>query len=336
MTRRFAPLLALLVALGVAGVPSPHDARADEPKRAPLAEQAAAHFQRGVELYDEADFRTALIEFKRAHETLPEFRVLYNIAQCEYQLADYVGALDHFREYLEAGGAKITTQRRSDVERDIRRLEQRVAVVRLTVTPEEVELLLDGERVGASPLTAPIRVSAGQHVLVARKAGYREAKRTLALAGGDAPVVAIELTREGASVAPSDGAKTATPGDGKADAARSDEGASVSPATLGFIGAGVFAGAATVTGILALSASSDLKSARGRAGTTAEELDAKRGKTSTLALATDVLGGAALVSAGIALYFTLAHKKPAAAQATIPSLVVGRDGSVSLSLGRAF
>ena len=60
-------------------------------------DQAKAHFKTGTELYDENNFRGALVEFQRAYQLAPSYRVLYNIGQVDMELADYAGALTAYR-----------------------------------------------------------------------------------------------------------------------------------------------------------------------------------------------------------------------------------------------
>ena len=76
---------------------------------------------------------------------------------------------------------------------------------------------------------------------------------------------------------------------------------------------------AVITGVLALGASSDLKTERESAAATAESLASAKSKVQTFALVTDILAGGAIVAGGVTLYFTLAggssgeKPKPAAA-----------------------
>ncbi|HWE28509.1 MAG TPA: hypothetical protein VHB97_10930, partial [Polyangia bacterium] len=51
--------------------------------------EAGRHFQRGVDLYADGDFRGALVEFKKAYTVWPRANVLYDIGQTEYQLLAY-------------------------------------------------------------------------------------------------------------------------------------------------------------------------------------------------------------------------------------------------------
>ena len=60
-----------------------------------------------------------------------------------------------------------------------------------------------------------------------------------------------------------------------------------------------------MTGGLALSASSDVKSKLGTLGVQQGDIDAAHSKMVTLGVVTDVLLGATLAAGGVSLYFTL-------------------------------
>src|SRR5205823_3161495 len=67
-------------------------------------DEGRKHFQAGVQFYKEGDFRAALIEFKRAYESAPNYKVLYNLGQTNLELQDYAQALTSFQKYLTDGG----------------------------------------------------------------------------------------------------------------------------------------------------------------------------------------------------------------------------------------
>lgn len=92
--------------------------------------------------------------------------------------------------------------------------------------------------------------------------------------------------------------------------------------TAGWIATGVLAAGAVVTGVMALSASSDVKSGTYTGKTPPDSLDSSRSKAKTFALVTDVLGAAALVTGGVTLYLTLSSDKK------------GKETTVGVSPGR--
>src|SRR5262245_54376929 len=62
--------------------------------------EAKQRFDRGLELYAEGEYPLALIEFTRAYELVPNYRVLYNIGQVCIQLGQYANARRALEEYL--------------------------------------------------------------------------------------------------------------------------------------------------------------------------------------------------------------------------------------------
>ena len=95
-------LVAVLVVASLLGSARPSLAIGTDPS-APV-DDAASHFRHGVSLYKDADYEGALVEFRRAQDVSPNFRVLYNIGQCLYQLQRYAEALHAFEDYLTQGG----------------------------------------------------------------------------------------------------------------------------------------------------------------------------------------------------------------------------------------
>lgn len=70
---------------------------------------------------------------------------------------------------------------------------------------------------------------------------------------------------------------------------------------LSLAGTGALTAGAVVTGILALGAQSDVETKVGTRGVRAADIAAARSKMATLALVTDVLGGAAIVMGGVTI-----------------------------------
>src|SRR5262245_47373416 len=179
--------LAVLAAAVLAASPAPPRAQAPAPAGADAAKVGEAQhlFQRGVDLYKEADLGGALVEFKRAYELAPSFKILYNLGQVSYQRHDYANALRYFRQYLTEGGNAIPIDRQNEVAGDVVRLEQRVGRVEIQAVEPGMEVYVDDVLVGTTPLDAPIAVNEGRRKidLVSRKGENRT--RQVDVAGGE-------------------------------------------------------------------------------------------------------------------------------------------------------
>jgi hypothetical protein len=198
MSRRLCVVVAALVAVSTA-IPSaaqpPGGGDANRPAVNPDLREAARHFERGVKLYDEQDWRAALIEFERAYATAPHFAVLYNIGQCRYQLLDYAGALTAFERYLALGGAQGPADVVARVKATVEDLKARVARVVVAASVDDAEITVDDVVVGKTPLASPLVVSEGRRKIAASKDGYATATRLVDLAGNDATEVTLRLER---------------------------------------------------------------------------------------------------------------------------------------------
>ena len=181
------------------------------------SKEASQHFQRGLKLFDEQDFRAALIEFRRANELVPNPNVFYNIGQSCYQLQDYVCALQAFERYLAENGAKTPDNRRKEAETEINELRGRVAYFILTTNPTGAEISIDDTVIGKTPFASPPLVSAGRRKITATLEGRPLLTRTLDVAGGDRLKIDLKFpepttaTTSSAPLAPVTSAPTTAP-----------------------------------------------------------------------------------------------------------------------------
>ncbi len=165
--------------------------------KASLAE-AAKHFQSGVDLYREHDFKGALAEFERAHQIAPNASVLYNIGQAQYELKDYGAALDSFQHYLDEG--KPSKARRTEVTATITALKARIATVEIKCNVDDADVLIGDAQIGKTPLPSPISVNVGEIKITVSHEGYPSVDRVVQIAGGDALQIEIDLVKPPAPI----------------------------------------------------------------------------------------------------------------------------------------
>ena len=155
--------------------------------------EAKQRFDRGYELYEEGEYPLALIEFNRAYELVPNYRVLYNIGQVSIQLAQYANARRALTEYLQKGGDSLAADRRAAVNKDLEMLGRRTAFLTVTANIEGAEVLVDDVVVGKTPLGPALLLDAGVHRVTLRHSGYIARTSNVTLAGGDEQALPVTL-----------------------------------------------------------------------------------------------------------------------------------------------
>jgi hypothetical protein len=281
---------------------SPSLARADGGPSAAEQAEARTRYKKGLELYDEGAFDAALIELQRAHELSPSYKILYNVALVYLQLNDYAGSLKNFKRYLADGGKKVDGKRKAEIEKEIAKLQARVATVTLEVNVEGATVSVDDLEVGQTPLEAPLVLNAGKRRLSLQKRGYSPFAKVVVLAGGDEKKLSFELKSTAASAAATGKAGAKGPL-GKGPEPKADEGPTRPVPWLWWGVTGGLAAGTAVAGVLTLGAQKDLDDKKATpAGKST--LDDAATKTRTLAVVTDVLLVGTLAAGGYATYLT--------------------------------
>jgi len=287
----FSPTLALLLAaLPASAEPTTPTAAATQPAPASDVsdvELARQHFAQATKLYKDGDFDAALVQFERAYEVKPNYKVLYNIGQTYFQLRQYVEARDAMQRYVKEGGAQVEGERLAAVTKDLADLEKRIANVTINVNANDATVLVDGKKVGTTPLSGPVAVSEGQRSISVEAPNRGVLQRLIRVAGGESQT--LNLTVEEAQVV-----------------VVHTKSADAKPVHLGpvfwttAISAIVLGGGAGVTGYVALKAQHDNKDQQKEFGVTAKQLDDSDHRAKTFALTTDILAGTAIACAAVA------------------------------------
>jgi hypothetical protein len=256
--------------------------------------EAGKHFQRGVDLYNDGDFRGALVEFKKAYDTWPRANVLYDIGQTQFQLMDYAGALSTMNRYLAETGA--TAAHRSEVESTVEVLRGRVGRVLLTTEVAGCDVTVDDQPQGTTPVQQAILVSVGLRKVTVSCAGRPATSRTVEVSAGER--VEVEIKAPPPSVAR---VALAAP--------RVEGPPSKAGMAMGWTATGLFLVGTIAVGSSALAEESQLESLRASYPTTRAALDRQAGLVQSLSIAADVIGAAALVAAALSTWATVKYRK---------------------------
>ena len=279
---------------------SPQPSPAPEPAPAQDAvKDAETHFHRAVDLYKEGDYGGALVEFQRAYDLAPNYRVLFNLGQTYFQLQRWADALRTLQTYLAQGGPQVPADKRASVEADVRQLQNRVGQVEVKVNVDGAQILVDDQAAGTSPLVQPLVVSLGHRKIAAVKSGLATQERFVDVAGGDHITVALDfVTPQAARPAPAPvpAAPLAAGPIAPTPEPTGHPGKWIAWGATGLLGA-----ATVVTGILTLAANSDLSSHLDAFPGDADAINSARTRAKTFGVVTDALIGATVVAGGVAI-----------------------------------
>lgn len=284
-------LLALALSSGTArAAPSPA-----------AKQEAAERFERGVQLFKEQAYRAAVIEFQRAYDLVPDYRLLYNLAHAKHQLHDYLGAARDYESYLAQGGNDISAERRSHVEQLLDALASRVGRIEVKVDRVGSEVFLDDAKVGVAPLPSLQLANVGRHRVSARAADGSVASEFIDVAGGDIAQVQLRVIS-------ADGARQARVPAAPAESAMTPR---KRLALVSLSAGGAALAGSIASGVLALRAREKLHAQVDTLGVDPTRVDTQRSKVSRLSMTTDVLigVGAALSVTGTVLWLVDANRE---------------------------
>jgi hypothetical protein len=167
-------------------------AHAAEPDAAAKAE-AAKRFDRGLTLFDEGDNAGALAEFKQVYQTMPNPVVLYNIGLVYAAMGRPVDAVEALKQV--ATHESLSPAQKERAQNTLNDQQARIGRLTITTVPPGARISIDGVDVATTPLTAPLQVAAGSHVVGAVAAGYAQARKEVVVAGNAEATVNLELVR---------------------------------------------------------------------------------------------------------------------------------------------
>jgi len=260
--------------------------------------EASKHFQRGVELYTDGDFRGALVEFRKAYVTWPRANVLYDIGQTEYQLMDYATALKTMERYLAETGPNAA--HRAEVESTVEVLRGRVGRIVLTTDAPDCEVTVDEQPVGTTPVAGSILVSVGSRRVTVACAGRPAVSRRVDLTAGELARLDIKLPPP--TIA-------ALRGAGASVGARADRPPTRTGMALGWSVSAVLLAATIGVGTAALVEQSRLDGLKATYPVSRDALDSQASLTTGLAISSDAIGAATLAAVGASIFLTVKYVK---------------------------
>jgi tetratricopeptide (TPR) repeat protein len=226
--RRLA-ISALLFSTIMAGVPSkgllaaPDEVAQPDPKKKAAATKLLAE---GNRLSNDGQYVEALEKFRAAYDVYPSPKLLLNIGTMLRQLGRNVEAAEVYEKYLRDPGAD--PQQREFLTRTLDEINSLVGHLRVTVSPPDATVSLDGAPIEVPAAGTEVRVEPGTHKVAGEKKGLPPALVTVSVARGENREVVLKLSP--------------TPIVVKSNPVVVAGIASLSVGVLGFIGAGITGG----------------------------------------------------------------------------------------------
>lgn len=165
---------------------------APEPAEADKKDQARAHFEKAIALFEEEAWDAALVEFQRSRELYPTRAATKDAALCLRKLHRFDEALDMF-EALVKEFPNLPPDDKTTAEREMRELAGLVGTIDLRGAEAGANVVIDGRARGAVP-EPPIRVPAGTHFVRVTKEGFVPFETQAQVVGGQSSVVVVHMS----------------------------------------------------------------------------------------------------------------------------------------------
>jgi hypothetical protein len=141
--------------------------------------QAQVLLTEGTALYAHGDFGGALAKFESAYGVYPSSKLLFDIAKAHYVLGHLVEAAQIFERFVA-----LTPDSAPDIlaeaRQSISELQTKLGQIRIQCDRSNIQVMLDGTAVGATPLLQPLWAAPGRHQISMQHEGYATAGVTIA------------------------------------------------------------------------------------------------------------------------------------------------------------
>lgn len=165
-------------------MPVPADARS----------RAEALFNEGLRLGNvDGDWKGALAAFKASREAFPTRSATRNAAVALRHLGKFAEAYELYTSLLLEFSAVLSAEEVGSVETDQRALLQYLGTLEIGIQEPGVELMVDGQKRGVTPLDGPLVLDVGKHTLRLSKSGFEPLETRAAISAGTVRTLDVAL-----------------------------------------------------------------------------------------------------------------------------------------------
>lgn len=155
------------------------------------AEGAETSFRRGNELYKQQRWAEAEAAYEEAFRRTRAHDIAANLGYAELNQGKHREAAEHLSFAVRSWAPTGNADKKRFAEERLALAKKEIATLTIKVSAGGAEVLVDGARVGVSPLDAEVFVEAGAHAVEARRAGYRAARESVQVWKGEEREVAL-------------------------------------------------------------------------------------------------------------------------------------------------
>ena len=159
-------------------------------------EEAKLHYQQGVALFKEENYKMALAEFVKSYELKANWKLKLNIGICYYNLNRFVQAKQVLEEYITEGGSDLEADKQAKAEDLLDQVAKVIAEVKVEANVSGATVFIDDKEVATTPMDKAVTLEAGLYSLKVEADGYKPYEKDISLAGGDQKVLDISLVKK--------------------------------------------------------------------------------------------------------------------------------------------
>ncbi len=160
-------------------------------KSAPAGE-AARLYADGVKAARAGQWEVARAALLAAFERKPDAKRAANLGLVELMSGKPRDAAEHLSFFLREG-QDVNDHDRQATEEMLAKAKASIGTVTIQVDTRGAEVLVDGRRVGTSPLADPVFMESGRRSIEVKKTGLTSLREEIDVAAGSAPVVTLKL-----------------------------------------------------------------------------------------------------------------------------------------------
>lgn len=170
-------------------------AKASADPKADTVEKADALFREGVRFVTQQRWADAENKFLAAFALNQTYDVANNLGQTQYRMGKYRDAAEHLAYAVQHWPLIGKKDARDLALKRLDEVKKQVGALKVSINAQGAEVSVDGTTVGRSPLEVQVFVEAGPHLVIARLAGYDEARADVKSQKGEEQEVNLTLVK---------------------------------------------------------------------------------------------------------------------------------------------